>query len=50
MENTIETAAETATTEIIATETVTPIRRGRNIDRSTLILDLANGASTKPWQ
>ena len=37
MENTIETAAETATTEIIATETATPKRRGRNIDRSTLI-------------
>jgi len=33
MENTIETA----TTEIIATETTTPKRRGRNIDRNTLI-------------
>lgn len=40
MENTIETAAETATSdiaEINATETATPKRRGRNIDRSTLI-------------
>lgn len=37
MENTIETAAETATTEITSIETATPKRRGRTIDRSTLI-------------
>ena len=37
MENTIETAAETATTETTSIETATPKRRGRTIDRSTLI-------------
>lgn len=37
MENTIEPAAETATTDITSVETTTPKRRGRNIDRSTLI-------------
>jgi len=37
MENTIEPAAETATTDITSVETTTPKRRGRNIDRNTLI-------------
>lgn len=37
MENIIETALETAIAEITTTETATPKRRGRNIDRSTLI-------------